>query len=86
MPGISDDAKRNREDWTQANAAYTDARASSQLGRGRDDLGRLRRSRSRRSAALGDGRRPRRRRARLRHGVRLGLARAARRAAPSAST
>ena len=29
MPGISDDAKRNREDWTQANAAYTDARASS---------------------------------------------------------
>src|SRR4029078_6389542 len=29
MPGISDDAKRKREDWTQANAAYTDARASS---------------------------------------------------------
>jgi SAM-dependent methyltransferase len=28
MAGISDDAKRNREDWTQANAAYTDARAS----------------------------------------------------------
>jgi SAM-dependent methyltransferase len=28
MPEISDDAKRNREDWTQANAAYTDARAS----------------------------------------------------------
>ncbi len=28
MRGISDDAKRNREDWTQANAAYTDARAS----------------------------------------------------------
>jgi len=28
MPGISDDAKRNREDWTQANALYTDARAS----------------------------------------------------------
>jgi SAM-dependent methyltransferase len=28
MARISDDAKRNREDWTQANAAYTDARAS----------------------------------------------------------
>ena len=28
MPGISDDAKRNREDWTQANEAYTDARAA----------------------------------------------------------
>ena len=28
MPEISDDAKRNREDWTQANAAYTDASAS----------------------------------------------------------
>ena len=28
MAGISDDAKRNREDWTQANALYTDARAS----------------------------------------------------------
>src|SRR5215213_8373766 len=28
MPEISDDAKRNREDWTQANAAYTDARAA----------------------------------------------------------
>ena len=28
MPEISDDAKRNREDWTQANVAYTDARAS----------------------------------------------------------
>ena len=28
MPEISDDAKRNREDWTQANADYTDARAS----------------------------------------------------------
>jgi SAM-dependent methyltransferase len=28
MAEISDDAKRNREDWTQANAAYTDARAS----------------------------------------------------------
>ena len=28
MPGISDDAKRNREDWTQANVLYTDARAS----------------------------------------------------------
>ena len=28
MPEISDDAKRNREDWTQANAAHTDARAS----------------------------------------------------------
>ena len=27
MAGISDDAKRNREDWTQANAEYTDARA-----------------------------------------------------------
>jgi SAM-dependent methyltransferase len=28
MPDISEDAKRNREDWTQANADYTDARAS----------------------------------------------------------
>jgi SAM-dependent methyltransferase len=28
MPEISEDAKRNREDWTEANAAYTDARAS----------------------------------------------------------
>ena len=28
MAGISEDAKRNREDWTQANVAYTDARAS----------------------------------------------------------
>ena len=28
MPEISEDAKRNREDWTQANAAYTDAKAS----------------------------------------------------------
>jgi len=28
MTEISDDAKRNREDWTQANAAYTDAKAS----------------------------------------------------------
>jgi SAM-dependent methyltransferase len=28
MPEISDDAKRNREDWTRANAAYTDASAS----------------------------------------------------------
>ncbi len=28
MSEISADAKRNREDWTQANAAYTDARAS----------------------------------------------------------
>ena len=25
---LSDDARRNREDWTQANAEYTDARAS----------------------------------------------------------
>ena len=28
MPGISDDARRNRESWTKANAEYTDARAS----------------------------------------------------------
>ena len=42
MPGISDDAKRNREDWTQANAAYTDARASP-TGPRRRYLGRLRR-------------------------------------------
>jgi SAM-dependent methyltransferase len=28
MAGISDDAKRNREGWTQANAEYTDASAS----------------------------------------------------------
>ena len=28
MTEISDDAKRNREDWTSANAEYTDARAS----------------------------------------------------------
>src|SRR6478672_2380610 len=28
MAGISDDAMRNRVDWTQANADYTDARAS----------------------------------------------------------
>lgn len=28
MPEISEDAKRNREDWTKANADYTDARAS----------------------------------------------------------
>ena len=28
MSGISDDARRNREDWTQANAEFTDARAS----------------------------------------------------------
>ena len=28
MTEISDDAKRNREDWTSANAKYTDARAS----------------------------------------------------------
>ena len=28
MTEISDDAKRNREDWTQANADYTDAKAS----------------------------------------------------------
>jgi SAM-dependent methyltransferase len=28
MAGISDDARRNREDWTQANADYTDASAS----------------------------------------------------------
>jgi SAM-dependent methyltransferase len=27
VPEISDDAKRNREDWTQANAAYTDGEA-----------------------------------------------------------
>ena len=26
---ISDDARRNREDWTKANAEYTDARARS---------------------------------------------------------
>jgi len=30
VPEISDDARRNREDWTQANADYTDARASEQ--------------------------------------------------------
>ena len=35
MAGISDDAKRNREDWTQANAAYTDARASHNWARRR---------------------------------------------------
>ena len=29
MTGISDDARRNRENWTQANAEYTDANASS---------------------------------------------------------
>ena len=29
MTDISDDAKRNRESWTQANAEYTDAKASS---------------------------------------------------------
>ena len=45
MPEISDDAKRNREDWTQANADYTDARASHALGRRGDHLGRLRRAR-----------------------------------------
>ena len=28
MPEISDDAKRNREDWTKANAEHTDAKAS----------------------------------------------------------
>jgi hypothetical protein len=28
MTEISDDAKRNREGWTKANAAYTDRRAS----------------------------------------------------------
>ena len=28
VPEISDDARRNREDWTQANAAYTDANAA----------------------------------------------------------
>jgi SAM-dependent methyltransferase len=28
VPEISDDARRNREDWTQANAEYTDASAS----------------------------------------------------------
>jgi len=28
MAEVSDDAKRNREDWTKANAEYTDARAS----------------------------------------------------------
>lgn len=28
MTEISDDARRNREDWTEANAAYTDAKAS----------------------------------------------------------
>src|SRR6476620_987912 len=28
MARISDDAKRNRDDWTKANADYTDARAS----------------------------------------------------------
>ena len=44
MAGISDDAKRNREDWTQANAEYTDAARESRLGGGRDHLGRLRRS------------------------------------------
>ena len=27
MAGLSEDARRNREDWTQANADYTDARA-----------------------------------------------------------
>jgi hypothetical protein len=30
MP-ISDDARRNRDEWTQANAEYTDARASLNL-------------------------------------------------------
>jgi len=25
VPEISDDAKRNREDWTEANASYTDS-------------------------------------------------------------
>ena len=28
MSGLSDDARRNREDWTQANAEWTDANAS----------------------------------------------------------
>lgn len=28
MTGIADDARRNREAWTRANAEYTDARAS----------------------------------------------------------
>ena len=35
MPEISDDAKRNREDWTKANADYTDARAGDNWARER---------------------------------------------------
>ena len=45
MPEISDDAKRNREDWTQANAAYTDARASHNWAEDEITLGCLRRAR-----------------------------------------
>ena len=78
MPEISDDAKRNREDWTQANAAYTDARASHNWAEEEISWGVFgvpesvaRHPRRRR--------RPRRRRARLRHGVRLRLARPTRR-------
>ena len=77
MPGISDDAKRNREDWTQANAAYTDARASRTGPRTRS-RGASSACPSRRSAPSVTSR-PRCRRARLRHGVRLGLACEARR-------
>ena len=46
--------ERNREDWTTANAEYTDAPARARLGARGDHLGRLRRARGRRSSALGD--------------------------------
>ena len=38
-PDISDDAMRNRESWTQANAEYTDAKAQLRRGRRRRSRG-----------------------------------------------
>ena len=78
--GWSDDAARNRDAWTKANAEYTDARAPRAWAKRRDRLGHLGRPGVGRRRAR-RRRRPRRRRARVRHCVLLGVAREARRAA-----
>ena len=65
----------------EANAEYTDANADDDWAHDEISLGHLGRSPSPSSNVLGDVARPRRRRARLRHRVLLGVARQARRAA-----
>ena len=72
--GWSEDAAQNRELWTRINAEYTDRAGAREVARGGDHLGDL--GDPRRGARHHRRRcRPRRRRARLRHGVRLCLAR-----------